>query len=314
MPRLSAQLTAAALILALAAPRVVQAEATPTTTPALEPIPTRDHRLRWEPHWPRHRVWQYGLTAAAFGLLTYVQFGTYTTGKPSWTGPILFDGAVRDAIRLRTPDQRHSANIASDVTWGIAWAFPLADSLIVALAVDRNVDLAWQMMAINAQVFAIVGFASRAMHKATKRQRPGQAACAADPSYGGTCGGSPASFFSGHTALTAAAAGLTCVHHQFLPLYGGGWADRAACAAALAASVTTGLLRTMSDRHYISDVLVGGTFGFLVGYGLPRLLHYRYPVRLRSGRPRKQATGARLFSVVPLAGEDRYGVTVLGLF
>ncbi len=312
MLRLSAQLTAAALILALAAPRPALAEERPT--PAGEAT-TRAHRLRWEPHWPRHRVWQYGLTAAAFGLLTYVHFGTYSTGKPRWTGPILFDAGVRDAVRLRTPAARQHANIASDVTWGIAWGFPLADSLIVALAVDRNVDLAWQMMAINAQVFAIVGFASRAMHKATKRQRPGQAACAADPSYGGTCGGSPASFFSGHTALTAAAAGLTCVHHQFLPLYGGGWADRAACAAALAASVTTGLLRTMSDRHYISDVLVGGTFGFLVGYGLPRLLHYRYPLRLRlRGGSRKQAFGARLISVVPLAGEDRYGVTLLGLF
>lgn len=154
------------------------------------------------------------------------------------------------------------------------------------------------------------------MHKVTKRNRPGQDACGIDPANAANCGGSPASFFSGHTALTAAAAGLTCAHHQFLPLYGGGWADRAACAAAIAASASTGLLRVMSDRHYMSDILVGGAFGFLVGYGVPRLLHYRHPAT-PGGRPpggERSRGAARILSVVPVSDGDRLGVTVLGVF
>lgn len=287
-----------------AVPRASKPVAAPTTS-------ERAKRLAWDPSWPRHRPWEYGLTAATFGMLAYVQFGTYTTFKPRWEGPILFDGPARDVLRLGGFQARSDADMASDVFWGLSWAVPLADALVITLALDRNYDVALQLMAINAQAFAIVAFASRAMHKTAKRARASHGPCKQDPSYSETCGGSPASFFSGHTALTATAAGLTCAHHQFLQLYGGGWADRAACAAVILTSATTGVLRLMADRHYISDVLVGGAFGFLVGYGLPRLLHYRLP----PGARLLDARGpVRMISVIPVADRDMLGVTAWGVF
>jgi membrane-associated phospholipid phosphatase len=38
--------------------------------------------------------------------------------------------------------------------------------------------------------------------------------------------------------------------------------------------VTTGLLRVIGDRHYVTDVLAGQAIGFGFGYTMPTLLHY----------------------------------------
>jgi membrane-associated phospholipid phosphatase len=59
-----------------------------------------------------------------------------------------------------------------------------------------------------------------------------------------------------------------------LPLYGGGLADRAACATALGVGAVTASLRVASDRHYGSDVIVGAGIGLGVGWLMPTLLHY----------------------------------------
>src|SRR6185369_8075255 len=84
-----------------------------------------------------------------------------------------------------------------------------------------------------------------------------------------------AGFPSGHAVSAFTAAGLSCVHHAHLPLYGGGLPDALACAAALTVASGVGVVRIMGDRHYVSDVIVGAAIGFLVGFGLPSLLHYR---------------------------------------
>ena len=51
------------------------------------------------------------------------------------------------------------------------------------------------------------------------------------------------SFTSGHTLMSFAGAGLTCVHHMHLPLYGGGLPDSLACAAAIGLAHAEGFLR-----------------------------------------------------------------------
>src|SRR5207253_5621614 len=50
-------------------------------------------------------------------------------------------------------------------------------------------------------------------------------------------------FYSGHAAATATSAGLTCAHHQHLPLYGGGLADLVPCLVMSGVSIVTGISR-----------------------------------------------------------------------
>jgi membrane-associated phospholipid phosphatase len=46
------------------------------------------------------------------------------------------------------------------------------------------------------------------------------------------------------------------------------------CATMVTVATATGVLRILGDDHYMTDVIAGGALGFLVGYSLPKLLHY----------------------------------------
>ncbi|MEO8876476.1 MAG: phosphatase PAP2 family protein, partial [Polyangiaceae bacterium] len=107
--------------------------------------------------------------------------------------------------------------------------------------------------------------------------------------------GDDASFYSGHAAATMTMAGATCVHHQHLPLYGGGFPDLLPCLVMLGMSGATGIGRIVADRHYASDVVVGWGFGFASGYVLPSILHYGF----KSDRPVGAVVG-KSFGVVPI--------------
>jgi membrane-associated phospholipid phosphatase len=96
------------------------------------------------------------------------------------------------------------------------------------------------------------------------------------------------SFFSGHTSTAFVAASLMCSHHIAMPLYGGGAAEAwVMCLGGFGSAATVGLMRVMSDQHYMSDVLAGAGIGTLFGLGVPWLLHYRGgpAARLRPGKP-----------------------------
>ncbi len=83
------------------------------------------------------------------------------------------------------------------------------------------------------------------------------------------------SFYSGHTSTAFTVAGLTCMHHSYLPLYGGGAPDIVVCATGFAMAAATGMLRVASDQHFGSDVITGMAMGTLTGLTVPWLLHYR---------------------------------------
>ena len=75
------------------------------------------------------------------------------------------------------------------------------------------------------------------------------------------------------------------------------------------ATVITGVTRIMSDRHYASDVLFGGTVGFVIGYGLPWGLHYR----ARGGHEGTSATPSTSVAFLPFAGPNQLGIGLVGL-
>ncbi|MEO7096591.1 MAG: phosphatase PAP2 family protein, partial [Polyangiales bacterium] len=82
------------------------------------------------------------------------------------------------------------------------------------------------------------------------------------------------SFFSGHSSLSFASAGLICSHHLKLDLFESN-GDEIACVMALTAATATATLRVVGDQHYLSDVVMGAVIGTSIGFGLPLLHHYR---------------------------------------
>ncbi len=268
-------------------------------------------RLRWS--YPRFSLLEAAFGAAVTGGQVLLETTSDGYRDSGWSNGILFDNPLRDALVAETLAGRQRAADISDVLWPLTQQFPVLDALVTPILSDEcNFDVALQMTLINWQVLGLTALVTRATQHISGRSRPSLRECAEDPHYSGSCDpdstGRTASFISGHTSLSFAAAGLTCAHHQALPLYGGNAADAAICALTIATATTTGVLRIVADRHWATDVMVGALLGSAIGYGMPRLLHYRQPSHLRSKALQAQLT------VVPYASDSRAGAAFVGVF
>jgi membrane-associated phospholipid phosphatase len=233
--------------------------------------------LVWNPKWPRFRSIGYVLTAASVAGALAATFLLPYPEDPRWVGGILADTQVRKLLRARTPSLRDGVRTASDITL-IASILQTAvvDGFIIPVA-DDNWFVAWQLTLMNAQAFALNILVATVLFKTAARARPAYADCAVDRNSDPLCAaGTFASFPSSHTSTSFTAAGLSCIHHQYLPLYGGQPWDAAACASSLVIASATGLFRVVGDRHWLSDVVLGAAFGFSLGYFYPYLFHYQY--------------------------------------
>jgi membrane-associated phospholipid phosphatase len=303
--RAIAALSLAAAVV-FAAPRTIAQ--VKSAQPAAVPLATDEkpeHRLRWQ--WSRFGAADYIATALIAGIYLYVEFGTKSPAEPNWTGGILFDDGVRDAMVAGSPAGRDRAGTISDFLTLTPQILALVDGALVPVVTDDfNWDVAWQMSVINLQAIAVTGLLSRAGHRYIARERPDVRPCQEDGGYHGLCfGGSNASFPSGHTSAAFAGAGLVCAHHMHLPLYGG-TSDTVACVASMTLATGSGVMRIVSDRHYASDIIVGAAIGTGAGLGLPLLLHYR-------GGESRKTTRARV-TFVPLATDRTLGATMFGWF
>lgn len=223
--------------------------------------------------------------------------------RPHWVGGILFDDAVRNALRVRSPS-------ALKTVWALSDAVDIALVVIVygvdSLAVPilrGSPDVALQLGLMGAEAYAVSSVVTIALYDTVGRARPSYEDCQRDPSFVG-CQTSPtASFPSGHTNEAFTAAGLSCANHQFLPLYGARIWDDLACARDLVLATSDGLLRIIGDRHWATDVLTGSAIGFAFGYGMPVLLHYTAPKKSWLGK----------WTVSPLVGRQP-GLAIAGSF
>lgn len=280
------------------------------------------NRVEWSPDWPRVRLAEvvdvFALTIASYEISARWPAPT----RPNWRGPILFDNAVRNLVRGRTyAAQATASHMADDLYKGGVLAPYIVDVFVVDLSIHQNADVALQMLLINLQSLGLTGVVTLGAEHAVARARPYTQDCGPDgvvrdsegrPLFN-HCGvsGDFQSFYSGHSAATATMAGLTCVHHQHLPLYGGGFADLAPCLLMIADSVATGMGRLISDVHYSSDVLIGWGVGALSGYVLPSLLHYGFG----DGRPVGEVqVGSALVVPAPQAYPGGAGLGVVGIF
>ena len=91
---------------------------------------------------------------------------------PRWTGGILFDDAIRNAVRARNPGARDAVRLASDITLITSIVqVALVDSIIIPLA-ENSSDVAWQLSLMNAQAFALDTLLSTLLYKVAARARP----------------------------------------------------------------------------------------------------------------------------------------------
>lgn len=278
--------------------------------------------ISWHPEWRRFRRAE----AVATGVLT-LQAATalllYPVPERTWTGLNSFDEAVRDVARLHSRDARDQLRIQADVLYYTLAVFPfVVDTAIVTWGVHGSGDVALQMLAMNAESYALTGALSLTAQK-LGRARPSTRGCSDDPSYSPKCDNPRAlseSFFSGHTAVAFTSAGLTCAHHQHLPLYGSRAGDFAACLAGLAGATAEGVSRVMTDDHYASDILVGAAVGLLSGYVMPVWLHYgvKSPEGERAGgfwMFRSRAGGAPFAALLaPVLALDYAGPSFTGAY
>jgi membrane-associated phospholipid phosphatase len=144
------------------------------------------------------------------------------------------------------------------------------------------------MLVLDGEALALTGLLTEATKRLSARERP--ASMETD------------SFFSGHASIASSAATLVCLQHLDLNLFGNKAADIAMCSAAAVAALSTGLLRVTSDRHYVSDVIVGTA----VGAG-SSLLIYKLKVRPSPA----QSLGLQ---IAPLMRPDFLGLSLGGAF
>jgi membrane-associated phospholipid phosphatase len=282
---------------------------------ALTPqFPVGRSGLHWHDHWRHADVREYvvipALAASAIALRLLVPPATHA----SWTGPVLFDTPVRDALRVKSVSGRRTAAKISDglFVWEVVHP-TVIDPLLVAWWQRESPFVAWQMLVIDAQAYAFTFLLTDVVKRATARQRPwvATADCQQNPN-GSECGsgGSYMSFYSGHAAVTATGAGLLCAHHTQLRLYQSDLLDKGTCALAVLGTAVTGAMRIAADDHWASDVIIGHLVGYTSGYLLPTLLYYK---EFRS-QPHDHPVQGTTYAALPMITQESLGLSVLGAF
>ncbi len=256
----------------------------------------------WPRQLPGSGPWDIA-TASALGVGTVVLQLTFKpTMTPNWSGGILFDDWVRRVLRLSSPSARAAAASVSDFLLYAMVLLPFADAWLGAGLTYGRTDVALKLTLLDAEALLATTFVSLGGQHLTLRARPFVSLCAHQPTADECTDGSAqdTSFPSGHTSIAFTVAVLTCVNHAHLDNDRSGW-NAIACPVTLTAAGITGLLRIASDRHFASDVIVGGLIGASIGYLVPTL-HFAL-----TSKDTKTA-------IIPLMGPGYAGLALSGGF
>lgn len=270
--------TALALAVALASGLPGLAVAAEHVQPAAPPEETNDVDWRFPTVHPAEMI----VSGVLLGGGIALHFAVPRESEPRWNSGILFDQAVAEASFVTDPDTHRAWTLAGDVPWIASLVWSGGDPLISGIAYDW--DVAVQMAMMNAEAFSVLTAVLWGTQYFVPRERPLNTRLCSDADraahrelddYGSICGteNGVRSFIGGHVAVTAASTTLTCFHHAYLPLYGGGVGDAVPCAMGI---VGTGLVfaaRTITNTHYFSDNALGLGVGVLSAM-VPWGLHY----------------------------------------
>ena len=261
----------------------------------------------WDPRWRRFGTGNYVLTGIAIGTSAASLF--VPEPKNPWRRTNELDEWGRRHISVEVFESGQWARDTSDLLVSVNIAFPLlVDSLIVSYWYRRSPDVAGQTALIAVESMAIASALQGVTSAALGRERPYGRDCGTTvPSELSECTSNDRyrSFFSGHTTMAFAAAGVTCAQHATHDFFGDPSADALACGATLATATAAGMMRIVGLKHYITDVATGAAVGTLTGLGVPWLLHYGPLAEIAP----KSASGAS-FTVLP----QENGLAIGGIF
>ncbi len=270
-------------------PHRAHKEGTPRT--AYNPL---TNPVRWNPSWPKFRTAEV-VTTGVMGITVFAALAI-PPEPDRWREIGDFDAGARKVLRLDSHGARNTARDASDLVLTLMINQLVVDAALVAWWGHDRPSVATEMIAMDLEALAVAGGIQALVSGFASRWRPYRATCVGpEETQTSDCRDNKEfrSFFSGHTVGAFTAAGLMCSHHMNLPLYGGGPREAVTCAASFAAATTVGMLRVISDQHFLSDALVGAAVGTMTGLGLPYLLHYRggaEPTKSGVTRPRDQVS------------------------
>lgn len=216
-------------------------------------------------------------------ILSGYIFPTTPTAKTCrWCNPPGFDESARNALVW---GDRGRADTYSTIA---AYVVSPIVALTLLIAADKNASatrLIDDVLPVM-ETLAIVQVATVFGKWAFARERPNaHFADAAHPLVVGADNDS--SFWSGHSVVGFAittAAGTMCHFRHY-------WTEPYVWAAGITLSLTVEYLRIAADKHYLSDVFVGGLIGIAAGALVPRLM-------------------SRDIKIVPISN----GVSVVGMF
>jgi PAP2 superfamily len=205
-----------------------------------------------------------GIAGVGLGALA-VELFWHAPDPAHWTGPILFDGAARDALRAGTASGRSTASTTSSVGEVLLTLYPaMVDAGAVTWLSKGKGDVAVRLALIDAEALAVNALLTAVTQRAVGRERPFAQGCGTGTNPACT---SPddrnTSMFSGHTSFAFTGAAVLCVQHSRLDLYGS--ADPFVCPVTLLLASATGILRMVADRHWATDVIAGAAAGSAVG-------------------------------------------------
>jgi membrane-associated phospholipid phosphatase len=287
------------------------------TLPVAQTLPpeTSPHPRRWDGKTSHSTPWDYSLAGVGVASIVAQEVFLQPIRPPlRWDGPILFDKAVRAA--LRTDAIASTEEDVSWVLWGLQLGYPvLVDVPLVWARHDPRLakDLFWQ----DAVTLTLAGGFDLGLRDIVGRARPHTYDCLAQGG-GQHCLDqveSTRSFPGGHMINATAASVLTCTQHVYNRLYGGPW-DGLTCALTLTSDVTLGVLRIMSDNHWPTDQVAGAILGALIGWGVPYVMHYHHPGpdTAGDGAPAVPVATTSIVLPAPIGVPGGAGLGLVGLF
>jgi hypothetical protein len=208
----------------------------------------------------RKRLLHLSITAGATLAYLGASFAVDTPDRCRWCAPPAIDEGLRDLVVW---EDTRRADVLSSID-----AYVVAPVVGVGLLILSDHDAGLPRFLDDtipvAETVAITQLVVRVIKVAVARERPfvrfgSEVAISTDNNL---------SFPSGHSSLgfaITASAGMICHWRRY-------WTEPYVWGSGIALSVTTEYLRMAADKHYFTDVLLGGAMGLAGGLLIPRLM------------------------------------------
>ncbi len=201
-----------------------------------------------------------------------------------WKETNSFDRGRRNDLVASSRNGRSDAAAASDGLLAISLLSPLIfDAGYRSWVRDRDCDRALEIASDWTESIGFIWLVTEATKTIAGRERPLGRGCDVNSNYASDCDEDTRfkGFFSGHASLAAGGAALLCKDAYKRNVWGDNPLTRGViCGLGVGAAVGTGLLRTVADKHWMTDVFAGWAVGALIGWfdipGPFDLLSFRY--------------------------------------